>query len=132
MSNVHVTDDGRIRPCRATIKPCRYLNAVDGNRHFSSAEEAEAKAAELSGATKVIGSHKRTPGGKKRVKTYGTVNRAAHSVDMADSSLANRAARFAPVPEVMGGVEFDDFSSLARADRDEMNPTDNRFNYLYA
>lgn len=47
MSKLHVTDDGRVLPCSATIKVCKYGSREDGNRHFNNSADAEAKAAEI-------------------------------------------------------------------------------------
>lgn len=47
MKQVHVTDDGRVMNCTASQKLCSYSKREDGNRHFTSAEEAAAKANEL-------------------------------------------------------------------------------------
>lgn len=47
MSKLHVTDDGRVLPCAASIKACTYGSREDGNRHFTNNADAEAKASEI-------------------------------------------------------------------------------------
>lgn len=39
MTNFHVTDEGRVMPCRASVEVCKYGDR-DDNRHFTNEEEA--------------------------------------------------------------------------------------------
>lgn len=47
MSRLHVTDDGRVLRCTASVQSCIYKTREDGDRHFDNNQEAEAKASEI-------------------------------------------------------------------------------------
>lgn len=111
MNRYHVTDDGRVLPCSASVKNCSYSNAEDGNRHFNNIEEAEQKSAELllntydqfhSVSKKNI--DKLSPRVRSRAKTASIYK--GYSMDL-DSTL--ETDRFARVPELSHGSNFQEF-----------------------
>lgn len=103
MTQFHVTDEGKVLPCRATIKPCIYSSRAD-ERHFENIEDAKSKSTEmLSKAYSPFGSVKKVR--RNKTKPYDNLN-----IDISDISLAiNRTPRVKPLPS---GIAYEDFERV--------------------
>lgn len=113
MSKLHVTDDGRVLPCTASIKACIYGSREDGNRHFTNNDDAEAKASEiLLKRYDTFSSFKRKtnkdklPPREKRQSASATAN--SRSLSLPNSLNENR---FGKVPN--SSISRKDFADLA-------------------
>lgn len=95
----HVTDDGRVLECNASLKSCTYSSRND-ERHFNSIEEADRKSAEmLSGRYGKFASVRR----RRRTRSHSPLS----DLDFdAAASLSLYVNHFPTVPKISDNDRF--------------------------
>lgn len=106
MTQYHVTDDGKVAVCRATVKKCMYLSR-DDERHFESKDEAEAQV-----ARKFSETYSTFKSMKRRVTDRKNSGAALSdlSLDIGELSLvSNNTPKVQPLPS---GIAYSDFERV--------------------
>lgn len=111
---LHVTDDGRILKCTASVKDCVYSNSADGNRHFDAndMESASRKSAEiLNKKYNKFSVHKKPGKISDRIKNGQNLGGASLNLD----NLKNRKIRDMSLnPVDLSDEFFSEFNKLTK------------------